>query len=171
MAQYYAFYKPDGVLTTFTDPQNRSTLKEFIQIRGIYAAGRLDLDSEGLLLLTDDGPLISYLTDPKYNHQKTYLVQVEGTITSEAVEKLETGILIKGELTRPCFVEIVSSPELPPREKPVTPHAPTTWIKMVLSEGKNRQVRHMTAAVGFPTLRLVQKQLGQFTWETFNQVR
>src|ERR1035437_8052936 len=120
MARNYAFYKPYGVLTTFTDPQNRSTLKEFIQIRGIYAAGRLDRDSEGLILLTDDGPLINSLTDPKYNHQKTYLVQVEGMITSDAVEKLETGVLIKGELTRPCIVEIISSPELPPRGKPIT---------------------------------------------------
>jgi len=160
VARYYAFYKPYGVLTTFTDPQNRSTLQDFIQIRGIYAAGRLDMDSEGLLLLTDDGPLINYLTDPKYNHQKTYLVQIEGIITFDTVEKLETGILIKNELTRPCIVEIISPPELPPRGKPITPHAPTSWIMMILSEGKNRQIRHMTAAVGFPTLRLVREAIG-----------
>ena len=160
MARYYAFYKPYGVLTTFTDPQSRSTLKEYIQIQGIYAAGRLDMDSEGLLLLTDDGPLINCLTDPKYNHQKTYLVQVEGMITCEAVEKLVTGVVIKGEKTRPCIVEIISPPELPPRGRPITPHAPTSWIKMILSEGKNRQIRHMTAAVGFPTLRLVREAVG-----------
>jgi 23S rRNA pseudouridine2457 synthase len=160
MARYYAFYKPYGVLTSFTDLQNRSTLKEFIRIQGIYSAGRLDMDSEGLLLLTDDGLVINHLTDPKYNHQKTYLVQVEGLITPEAVEKLETGIMINGEITKPCIVEIISPPDLPPRGKPVTPHSPTSWVKMLLSEGRNRQIRHMTAAVGFPTLRLVREAIG-----------
>ena len=160
MAKYLAFNKPYGVLCTFTDSAHRPTLGDFIQTKGIYAAGRLDMDSEGLLLLTDDGLMINRLTDPRFEHPKTYLVQVEGQITPQAIEKLEAGVVIKNGKTMPCKAEIILPPKVPPRSKPITPHAPACWIKMVLSEGKNRQIRHMTAAVGFPTLRLIRIAIG-----------
>ncbi len=165
---YVAFYKPFGVLTAFTDedapgvehPGGRQTLKAYIPILDIYPAGRLDMDSEGLLLLTNDGFLAHRLTDPHYNHPKTYLVQVEGLPTPEALAKLEGGVEVKGEKTRRCQVMVVPEPGLPQRAKPVTPHGPTTWLRIVLREGKKRQIRHMTAAVGLPTLRLVRVAIG-----------
>jgi 23S rRNA pseudouridine2457 synthase len=158
---YVAFFKPYAVLTAFTDPDGRDTLKNYIDLPGIYPAGRLDYDSEGLLLLTDDGPLAHRLTDPDYNHPKTYLVQVEGVISQEAVTAMEQGVIIKGGYqTRRSQVMVVPEPELPPRGKPVTPHGPTSWIRVVLREGKKRQVRQMTAAVGFPTLRLLRVAIG-----------
>jgi 23S rRNA pseudouridine2457 synthase len=157
---YVAFYKPYGVLTAFTDPDGRETLKAYVDVPDIYPAGRLDLDSEGLLLLTNDGSLAHRLTDPRYNHPKTYLVQVEGIPSAEALARLESGVEVKGRMTRPSQAMVIPEPDLPPRSKPVTPHGPTTWLRIVLREGMKRQVRHMTAAVGLPTLRLVRAAIG-----------
>jgi len=161
-----AFYKPYGVLCSFTDSEAaRPTLKDYIPVPGVYAAGRLDFDSEGLLLLSNDGDLIHRLTAPVHNVPKTYLVQVEGEISDEAIASLERGVEIKGQMTQRSQVMRVPVPVLPDREKPVTPHGPTSWIRMVLREGKKRQIRHMTAAVGFPTLRLVRVSIGNVTIE------
>jgi 23S rRNA pseudouridine2457 synthase len=168
---YIAFYKPYGVLTAFTDdedrpvdptaePAFRETLKAYIDLPDVYPAGRLDLDSEGLLLLTTDGELAHRLTDPRFNHPKTYLVQVEGEVTPPMLSRLESGVEIKGYRTRRAQVMLVPEPDLPPRRKPVTPHGPTSWLRIVLREGKKRQIRHMTAAVGLPTLRLLRVAIG-----------
>lgn len=160
---YVAFYKPDGVLTAFTDPEGRETLKRFIDIPGIYPAGRLDMDSEGLLLLTSDGNLAHKITDPAFQHTKTYLVQVEGTPQPEMLARLESGVLVKGRQTRRCQVIEVPAPSLPSRPRAVTPHGPTAWLRIVLQEGMKHQVRHMTAAVGLPTLRLVRIAIGSIS--------
>lgn len=158
------FYKPYDVLSTFTGEAGRATLKDYIPVPGVYAAGRLDRDSEGLLLLTDDGALIRRLTDPRFDHPKTYLAQVEGIVTPEAVAALRRGVTIAGGYrTRPAEVEAVTEPDLPPRSRPVRGYHPTTWLRIVLREGKKRQIRHMTAAVGFPTLRLVRVAIGPLT--------
>lgn len=164
-----AFYKPYGVLCAFTDAEGqRQTLKDYIPIGDIYAAGRLDLDSEGLLLLTDDGDLIHFLTNPMHKIEKTYLVQVEGEITEAALSQLEHGVEVKGRQTRRCRAMKVPEPILPERVKPITPHGSTSWVRIVLREGKKRQIRHMTAAVGFPTLRLVRISIGNVTLEGLN---
>ncbi|MBE0695546.1 MAG: rRNA pseudouridine synthase [Anaerolineaceae bacterium] len=160
---YIAFYKPDGVLTAFTDPEGRDTLKAYIDVPDVYSAGRLDMDSEGLLFLTNDGSLAHRLTDPTFLHPKTYLVQVEGIPQPEGLAKLESGVEIKGRQTRRCQVMVVPDPDLPPRPRPVTPHGPTTWLRIVLREGMKRQIRHMTAAIGLPTLRLVRVAIGPVT--------
>lgn len=168
---YIAFYKPYGVLTAFTDDDaesvndagERQTLKEYIDVPDVYPAGRLDMDSEGLLLLTNDGSLAHRLTDPRFNHPKTYLVQVEGIPTPEALVKLEQGVEVKGRKTLRSQAMVVPEPDLPPRARPVTPHGPTAWLRIVLREGKKRQIRHMTAAVGLPTLRLVRVAIGPVT--------
>jgi 23S rRNA pseudouridine2457 synthase len=157
---YVAFYKPYGVLTAFTDEEGRETLKGYIDIPDVYPAGRLDMDSEGLLLLTNDGEFAHRLTDPRFNHPKTYLVQVEGIPTPDALAALESGVEVKGNRTRRSQVMVTPEPNLPPLIKPVTPHGPTTWLRIVLREGKKRQIRHMTAAVGLPTLRLVRVAIG-----------
>ena len=158
--QYLAFYKPYGVLTAFTDAEGRPTLKNYIDVPGVYPAGRLDFDSEGMLLLTDDGGLAHRLTDPRFNHPKTYLVQVEGTVTPQALASLAAGVEVKGQRTRKAQVLEIPAPTLPERAKPVTPHGPTAWLRIVLREGKKRQIRHMTAAVGLPTLRIVRIAIG-----------
>lgn len=157
--RYLLFHKPYGVLSSFTDPEGRLTLKAYIDVPGVYAAGRLDYDSEGLLL-TDDGSLIKRLTDPRHHLPKTYWVQVEGLITPDALEQLSKGVTIQGWRTRPSTARLIAEPDLPPRAKPVTPHKPTCWIELTLTEGKKRQIRHMTAAVGFPTIRLVRVGIG-----------
>lgn len=157
------FNKPFGVLSQFTPEAGHRALNEFGFPAGVYAAGRLDHDSEGALLLTDDGRLIKKLLDPKFEHPRTYLAQVDGQITHEAVEKLIKGVTIKGYRTKPCQATIVSPPEgLWERVPPIRYRAniPTSWLQLTLIEGKNRQVRHMTAAVGFPTLRLIRVQIG-----------
>ena len=160
------FYKPYGVLCSFTDSEGqRPTLKDYIPIADVYAAGRLDLDSEGLLLLSNDGDLIHRLTDPQHKVAKTYLVQVEGEINQAAIAALEQGVAVKGRMTQRSQVMLIPEPVLPARDKPVTPHSPTSWIRIVLKEGKKRQIRHMTAAVGFPTLRLVRVSIGNITLE------
>lgn len=163
MPRYLAFFKPYEVLSQFTDTAGRTTLKDFILVPGVYAAGRLDYRSEGLLLLSDDGLLIQHLTDPRFEHTKTYLVQVEGVITTEATDRLNQEIVLPEIQTRLPQVEVISEPDLPPRSKPVRNYHPTTWLKIVLQEGKKHQVRRMTAAVGFPTLRLVRVAIGSLT--------
>ena len=160
------FYKPYGVLCSFTDSEGqRPTLKDYIPVADVYAAGRLDLDSEGLLLLSNDGDLIHRLTDPQHKVAKTYLVQVEGEVDQAAIAALEQGVEVKGHMTQRSQAMLVPEPVLPERDKPVTPHSPTSWIRIVLKEGKKRQIRHMTAAVGFPTLRLVRVSIGNITLE------
>lgn len=160
--RYLIFNKPYGVLSQFTDEgTGHLTLKQFIDVPGVYAAGRLDRDSEGLLLLTDDGALIKRLTDPRHHIEKTYHVMVEGDPTQEKLTRLERGIQLKGYLTLPAKARLIPDPVLPPRPKPVTPHGPTAWLEVRLREGKKRQIRHMTAAVGLPTLRLIRVAIGR----------
>jgi 23S rRNA pseudouridine2457 synthase len=159
------FYKPYGVLCQFTDhsANPRPTLAKYIRVRDVYAAGRLDMDSEGLLLLTNDGTWQHRLTDPRYQHPRTYWVQVEGVPDGPALEALRCGVLIQGYRTKPAEAHLLSEPPpLPPRDPPIRfrKSIPTAWIELVLREGRNRQVRHMTAAVGFPTLRLVRAAIG-----------
>jgi len=160
--RYILFNKPYAVLSQFTDEgTGHPTLKEYIALPDVYAAGRLDRDSEGLLLLTDDGALIKRLTDPKHHIEKTYWVMIEGNPTQEKLTQLEHGIQLKDYLSLPASVRLIPDPHLPPRPKPVTPHGPVAWIEIKLREGKKRQIRHMTAAVGLPTLRLVRVAIGK----------
>jgi 23S rRNA pseudouridine2457 synthase len=160
--RYLLFYKPYGVLSQFTDEgTGHPTLKTYINVPDVYAAGRLDRDSEGLLLLTNDGRTISRLTDPVRHFPKTYLVQVEGIITSEKLAAFARGISFRGATTLPCQVREIPEPRLPPRGKPITPHGPVGWLEVILGEGKKRQIRHMTAAVGLFTLRLVRVAIGK----------
>lgn len=155
------FYKPYGVLSQFTDEgTGHPTLKKYVKVPNVYAAGRLDRDSEGLLLLTDDGSLIKRLTDPKQHVEKTYWVMVEGDPARDKLDLLEGGIQLRDYRTLSAKVRLIPSPSLPPRPKPVTPHGPTAWIEIKLREGKKRQIRHMTAAVGLPTLRIVRVAIG-----------
>ena len=164
--RYLIFFKPYDVLSDFADPAGRPTLADYILTPGVEAAGRLDADSEGLMLLTDDGRLAHALTDPSFKLPKTYFVQVERTPDAPALQKLRRGVLVKGEMTAPAEVELLpAAPELPPRAVPVREHPtiPTAWLKVVLREGKKRQIRHMTAAVGCPTLRIVRVAIGPLT--------
>ncbi len=161
--RYLLLNKPYGVLCAFTDEEGRSTLADYVPVPDVYPAGRLDFDSEGLVLLTDDGWLIHRLSHPRYHHPKTYLVQVEGQPEAEALQALRRGVMVKGRRTAKARVEpLVAAPDLPPRAVPIRyrKSVPTTWLRVVLTEGRKRQVRHMTAAVGHPTLRLVRVALG-----------
>ena len=163
MSTVILFNKPYGVLSQFTPEAGHPALDTFGFPAGVYAAGRLDHDSEGALLLTDNGKLIKKLLDPEFEHPRTYLAQVEGEITEEAIGQLQKCVNIKGYRTKTCKAEIASEPGwLWPRNPPVRFRAniPTSWVQLTLIEGKNRQVRHMTAAVGFPTLRLVRIKIG-----------
>jgi 23S rRNA pseudouridine2457 synthase len=162
------FYKPYGVLTKFTDTEDRPTLADYIDIADIYPAGRLDMDSEGLLILTDFGLLNQRLTDPAYRHPRTYLVQVERIPDEASLEKLRRGVVIENKKTLPAQVELLpDAPDLPPRDPPVRfrKTVPTAFLKMTLHEGRNRQVRKMTAAVGHPTLRLIRISSGPIQLE------
>ncbi len=162
--RYLLLYKPFDVLSQFTsgaDGCGHTTLKDFVSVPAVYAVGRLDRDSEGLLLLTDDGPMQHRLSHPKFGHRRQYWVQVERQPDETALQQLRLGVTIRGYRTRPAQVRAIAEPRLPPRNPPIRyrQQIPTTWLEITLSEGKNRQVRRMTAAVGFPTLRLVRSAL------------
>lgn len=177
--QYILFYKPYNVLSQFSEgntppastAEPRLTLKDFVPVANVYPVGRLDRDSEGLMLLTDHGRVQHRLSDPRFAHPRTYWVQVEQVPSAAALAQLRQGVTIKGYRTRPCQVRaLAAAPELPPRDPPIRfrQSIPTAWLEMTLQEGKNRQVRRMTAAVGHPTLRLVRVaiahlQLGTLT--------
>lgn len=160
------FYKPYDVVSRFTDDGGAVTLAVFIDRPGVYPAGRLDKDSEGLLILTDDGRLAHYITDPKHHLLKIYLAQVERVPDEAALERLRRGLMIGGRMTRPAGAELLAEePDLPPRSVPIRyrKSVPTAWLRIALREGMNRQVRRMTAAIGHPTLRLVRVGEGPLT--------
>jgi len=161
----YLLNKPFGVLTQFTDRDGRETLADYFHIKGVYAAGRLDRDSEGLLVLTSDGALQHHIADPGYKLSKTYWVQLEGQIDPAALARLEHGVVLKDGKTRPAKAAVIEPPPIWDRTPPIRYRAsiPTSWIELRITEGRNRQVRRMTAAVGYPTLRLIRYAIGPMT--------
>lgn len=166
--RYLLFHKPYGVLCQFTDAAGRPCLKDYVPVEGVYACGRLDWDSEGLLLLTDDGELIHALASPEAKMPKTYWVQVEGRPDEAALEALRRGVELRDGLTRPAQAQVIPEPQgLWPRDPPIRfrKAIPTAWLEIGLREGRNRQVRRMTAHVGLPTLRLVRFRVGPWTLE------
>ena len=172
MPRLILYNKPFNVLSQFTDrsaPETetagRQTLSAFVNVPGVYPAGRLDRDSEGLLLLTDDGRLQARIADPRFKLAKTYLVQVEGAPNEAALATLRKGVLLKDGMTRPAEAELIEPPQLWPRDPPVRfrKTVPDHWLRLTIHEGRNRQVRRMTAAVGLPTLRLVRWSVGDWT--------
>ncbi|MBL1352333.1 MAG: pseudouridine synthase [Zetaproteobacteria bacterium] len=165
------FNKPFQVLTQFTDHEKRQTLADFIQIPNIYAAGRLDRDSEGLLLLTDDGSLQHRIAHPDHKLAKTYWVQVEGAIHHQAIQRLQNGVMLKDGMTQAAQARIIQEPtQLWQRTPPIRTrqNIPTSWLELTIQEGRNRQVRRMTAAVGFPTLRLIRYAIGDITLDALD---
>jgi len=175
MSRLILFNKPFGVLPQFTDKGTegspRPTLSQYIDVPGVYPAGRLDMDSEGLMLLTDDGRLQARISDPKFKMPKSYLVQVEGDVTDEALAGLRAGVRLKDGMTLPAEAERIDDPEIWPRDPPIRVRlsVPDSWLRLTIREGRNRQVRRMTAAVGFPTLRLVRWSVGEWTVEGIEQ--
>ena len=162
MSRLLLLHKPYGVLCQFTDPAGRRTLADHVRVPGVYAAGRLDADSEGLVVLTDDGALQARIADPRHELEKVYWAQLEGDLGETALAALRRGVRLNDGLARPARARSIAEPELPPREPPIRVRRaiPTSWIELGLSEGRNRQVRRMTAAVGHPTLRLVRVAVG-----------
>jgi 23S rRNA pseudouridine2457 synthase len=170
MGRLILFNKPYGVLSQFTDRGTeaaRATLSDYIDVPAVYPAGRLDRDSEGLLLLTDDGQLQARLADPRFKLPKCYLVQVEGEVAEQGLTALTKGVHLKDGLTRPATVERIPAPALWPRDPPIRfrKQVPDCWLRLTIREGRNRQVRRMTAAIGHPTLRLVRWQIGKWSVE------
>jgi 23S rRNA pseudouridine2457 synthase len=165
--RYILFHKPYGVLSQFSpDGSGHPTLKSYIDLPDIYPVGRLDHDSEGLMLLTNHGQLQHRLSDPKFAHERTYWAQVENHPTEAAIQQLQQGIVIQGRLTRPAQAKLIlPEPDIPARVPPIRyrQHIPTAWLELCLTEGRNRQVRRMTAAVGFPTLRLVRVKIADLS--------
>jgi 23S rRNA pseudouridine2457 synthase len=171
MSKIILFNKPYGVLCQFTDRQGRPTLADYVDDKHVYAAGRLDRDSEGLVVLTDDGALQHKITDPKNKMEKTYWVQLEGEISDEALQALAKGIELNDGKTRPAKAKRIEQPaSLWPRVPPIRErkNIPTSWVELSIKEGRNRQVRRMTAAVGFPTLRLIRYRVGSWTIDGIN---
>jgi 23S rRNA pseudouridine2457 synthase len=168
MANIVLFNKPYGVLSQFSDNDRHLGLKKYMNHPGFYPMGRLDRDSEGLLLLSDDGQLQARVADPKHKMEKTYIAQVEGDITSSAIDSLCDGIELNDGITKPAKAKKINPPAIAPRIPPIRSREsiPTSWIELIITEGRNRQVRRMTAAVGFPTLRLIRTAIGP--WQLGN---